>query len=262
MARGFGVAGALDHAIVRQVAAAAETAGYATFWTNDTPGGDGLEALRVAAGATHSIGLGVGVIPIDRKPARSIIDDVRRLKLPEERLTVGIGAGGLFKGSVSAVREAALELKQHIKGLVLIGALGPRMTALGGEVADGVLLNWLTPEYVEKSAEAARKTAADSGCSLSLAAAYVRVAFGQPSLQALQDEAHRYETFPQYARNFARIGVDAFETTIFGESSAELSARLTLFEQKVDEVVVRAIVAEDTVENYLSLLDAAAPAGS
>jgi hypothetical protein len=40
-ARGFGVAGALDHRIVAEVAAAAEAAGYASFWANDTPGGDG-----------------------------------------------------------------------------------------------------------------------------------------------------------------------------------------------------------------------------
>src|SRR4051794_10637052 len=110
MARGFGVAGALDHEIVKGLALAAEAAGFSTFWANDTPSGDGLAALAVAAAKTRAIRLGVGVIPIDRKSARLIIDQVKRLKLPEERLTIGIGSGGLFKGSLNAVGDAAREL--------------------------------------------------------------------------------------------------------------------------------------------------------
>ena len=35
--RGFGVAGALPHDVIRTLAAAAEAAGYHTFWVNDTP---------------------------------------------------------------------------------------------------------------------------------------------------------------------------------------------------------------------------------
>ena len=84
-ARGFGVVGALPHEIVRVIAPAAERAGYATFWVNDTPTGDGLAALRVAADATDAIRLGVGVIPLDRQPAARIADRVAELGLPTER---------------------------------------------------------------------------------------------------------------------------------------------------------------------------------
>ena len=35
--RGFGVAGALPHDVIRTLASAAEAAGYHTFWVNDTP---------------------------------------------------------------------------------------------------------------------------------------------------------------------------------------------------------------------------------
>jgi hypothetical protein len=50
--RGFGVAGALDHTVIRAVAPEVERLGYATFWTNDTPKGDGLAALLAAAEVT------------------------------------------------------------------------------------------------------------------------------------------------------------------------------------------------------------------
>ena len=68
--RGFGIAGATDHSLIGELARAAEVAGFQSFWANDTPNGDGLSALAEAQRATRSIRLGVGVIPIDRKPAQ------------------------------------------------------------------------------------------------------------------------------------------------------------------------------------------------
>ena len=77
--RGFGVAGALPHDVIRALAAAAEAAGYHTFWVNDTPHGDGLASLRAAAEVTSEILLGVGVIPLDRQPADVIARRVDEL---------------------------------------------------------------------------------------------------------------------------------------------------------------------------------------
>ena len=91
--RGFGVAGALPHDVIRTLAAAAEAAGYHTFWVNDTPHGDGLASLRAAAEVTSEILLGVGVIPLDRQPADVIARRVDELGLPQQRLIVGIGSG-------------------------------------------------------------------------------------------------------------------------------------------------------------------------
>ncbi len=76
--RGFGVAGALPHDVIRALAPAAEAAGYHTFWVNDTPHGDGLASLRAAAEVTSEILLGVGVIPLDRQPADVIARPRRR----------------------------------------------------------------------------------------------------------------------------------------------------------------------------------------
>ncbi len=77
---GFGVAGGLDPEIVRAIARQAENLGYTTFWANDTPNGDGLATLAVAASVTSTIRLGVGVFrstgatPKTSLPASAISD--------------------------------------------------------------------------------------------------------------------------------------------------------------------------------------------
>lgn len=254
--RGFGVAGALDHGIAAELAVAAERAGYATFWVNDTPGGDGLASLAAAAAATTNIALGIGVIPVDRQPGEAIAGRVVDLKLPQERLWLGIGSGGLTNGARAAVRSAARTLRQKLTARVVIGALGPKMTGLGGQVADGVLLNWLTPSYLPRLAYIAR-SAAPAGSPVPWIGAYVRVALAGPAESRLVEESARYASYPQYAAHFARMGVSAIETTVAGDAES-IRDRLHLF-AGADEIVVRAIAADETLTSYLALLEAAAP---
>ena len=253
--RGIGVAGALDHAIVREIAPEVERLGYATFWANDTPGGDGLASLAAAARVTSSIRLGVGVIAVDRVPASVILDRVDELGLPRERLIVGIGSGGARKGSLDLIRANATAL--HEAGIrVVVGALGPKMVALSGEVADGVLLNWLTPVAAARSVDELRVAAGDRTVE---AIAYVRTALDDSALAKLESESLRYESFPQYGAHFERMGVRAIDTCVTGPTGAAVQAGLAGFDDIVDEVVARAIVANESATNYLDLIRAAAP---
>jgi len=255
--RGFGVAGALAPDIVRELAQAAEAAGYATFWANDTPDGDGLAALRAAADVTERIGLGVGVIPLDRRTPAAIAARIAELQLPDDRLTVGIGSGSA-PGGLARVREGAVALAGLTRARVAIGALGPRMVALAGEVADGVLLNWLTPSYAEGSVAATRGAAAGAGRPTPFVAGYVRVALGDPARHRLAAEAARYEGYPAYAAHFARMGADAMATTVTADEPAAIGPALAAY-AAFDETVVRAIAAEEMAAAYLALLHAAAP---
>lgn len=253
--RGFGVSGALDHSIVRAIAPVVAELGYATFWANDVPGGEGLASLAVAAASADDIRLGVGVIPVDRQSPEHIIDRVEALGLPVDRLLVGIGSGGRRQGSVELVRTAIKTL--HKRGIrTVVGALGPKMVALSGSDADGVLLNWLTPQAAARSVEMMRGAA--SGRRVE-AIAYVRVAFGDQADARLESESLRYESFPQYAAHFDRMGVRAIDTSVSGPTPAALQAGLLAFDDIVDETVVRAITAEETLEAYLDLARAAAP---
>jgi alkanesulfonate monooxygenase SsuD/methylene tetrahydromethanopterin reductase-like flavin-dependent oxidoreductase (luciferase family) len=250
--RGYGVAGALDHDIIRHVAAEVERLGYASFWTNDTPNGDGLAALREAAESTGAIGLGVGV---DRVDPERIAERVAELQLPRERLLIGIGAGGRKQGSLELVRQACRVLGEQ--GIATaVGALGPKMVQLSAEEADGVLLNWLTPGAAARSADDFRRHARNRSPR---AIAYVRVAFGDGALKRLESEALRYESFPQYAAHFERMGVRAIDTCVEGPTPAAVQAGLSTFAEGVDEIVVRAITGEESTDAYLALAIAAAP---
>lgn len=256
--RGFGVAGALAHPIVRELARAAETAGYATFWVNDTPGGDGLAALREAATATATIRLGIGVVPLDRQPPERIAARVAELGLPTERLILGIGAGSQA-GGLARVRAGAARLRQLTAATVVVGALGPKMCRVAGEAADGVLLNWLTADYVRPSAELVHAAAAEAGRPRPRIDAYVRTALGPAAIERVREEADRYAAFPAYAAHFGRMDVAAMATTVTGETREEIRRGLAAFAPHLDETVVRAIVAEESAVAYLALLTAAAP---
>ena len=256
--RGFGVAGALDHAIVRDVARAAEAAGYPTFWANDTPGGDGLAALAAAAAVTSRIRLAVGVIPLDRQPPERIAARVQELGLPVDRLTLGVGAGGA-KQSLDLIRDGVRALQDATGASVVIGALGPRMCALAGEGADGVLLNWLTPDFARASADLVRGAARDGNRPTPSIAGYVRAALGEAATVRVREEAARYAAFPRYAAHFARMGVDPLATCATADTADDLRAQLAPFDAALDETVVRAITATETANAYLDLLSAAAP---
>lgn len=253
--RGIGVAGALDHATVREIAPEVERLGYATFWANDTPGGDGLASLSAAASVTATIRLGVGVIAVDRVPASVILARISELGLPRERLVIGIGSGGVRKGSLDLIRANVTAL--HEAGIrVVVGALGPKMVALSGKVADGALLNWLTPVAAARSADDLRVAAGGRPVE---AIAYVRTALTDDALAKLEAESLRYESFPQYGAHFERMGVRAIDTCVTGPTAAAVQAGLAGFDGVVDEVVARAIVAEESAAEYLDLIRAAAP---
>jgi alkanesulfonate monooxygenase SsuD/methylene tetrahydromethanopterin reductase-like flavin-dependent oxidoreductase (luciferase family) len=257
--RGFGVAGALALPSVQVLARAAEDAGYHTFWANDTPNGDGLAALRAAAEVTSTIRLGVGVIPLDRQPAELIAQRVLELDLPQDRLSLGIGSGQP-KGGVERVRDGAGVLEEALRALVVVGALGPRMCAIAGEAADGVLLNWIVPDYVDPSVAIVEAAAHNAGRPQPLMMGYVRTVYGPASREVFAREAARYASFPAYAANFSRQGIPAEETGVVGDTPEEIQAGLAAFTPLLDETVVRAIVGEETDAAYLALLAAAAPA--
>ena len=149
MGRGFGITAAVDHEVAAIVAQEAERLGYTSFWSNDTQGHDGLETLAAAAARTTTIKLGVGVIGLDRRTGESIADDVERLDLLGGRFLIGVGSGG--NSTIALVRDGINALHQRGIRPVVVGALGPNMSRLTGEIAEGVLFNWLTPEFASKA---------------------------------------------------------------------------------------------------------------
>lgn len=258
MGRGFGVAAAVMHDVIGQVAAEAERLGYSSFWANDTPGADGLAALAVAASATSRIRLGVGVIPLDRRPPAEIAADLERLALPQDRLWLGVGSGAGPRG-LELMRAGVADLRSRVQAPVVVAALGPRMSRLAGEQADGVLFNWQIPDVAARSGALVIDAATAAGKPRPALMAYVRCALLPQAEQRLREEASRYASFPKYAAHFARMSLSAFDTAVSGPDAAALHTGIAAHERVLDETIVRAITADDEVEGLLELLRACAP---
>lgn len=253
MNRGYGVSALINPDFIAPLASAAESAGYSTFWVNDVEAASGLEQLARAQAATATIALGVGVLPVDRWTPAQVEQTCQSLALDPSRLIIGIGAGPLHKGSLAAVKSCATDLRARDLGQVVVGALGPKMCALAGSDADGVLLNWLTPD---SAAELGQITRNASSASPTIRA-YIRTAASVEASQRLQRECAAYESYPSYARHFARMGVTAMDTCILG-NAISINERFEGY-AGCDEVVARAIVGEESTAAYLEVLNAAAP---
>lgn len=267
--RGFGVAAAISPDVIKAAAQLAESLDYHSFWVNDTLNGDGLEALAGAASVTSNIKLGVGVIPLSRRPADQIVAQLRTLdgtgdgtvRLPLDRLWLGVGSGAGGQGAMKRTRDGLEKLNSDAHTTVFISALGPRMSQLAGELADGVLFNWLTPEFALTANDWVREGARNAGRQTPVLASYVRISLGDAGANRLAQEAGRYGGIPQYADHFTRMGVAPLEAGIRGQSADEIRQGLARWDGVLDEVVVRSITPNDTLEETLTLVRAAAPRG-
>ncbi|MGC4191927.1 MAG: LLM class flavin-dependent oxidoreductase [Thermomicrobiales bacterium] len=254
---GFGVTGHLDEEVVRWLAPTVEEAGFRTLWFNDIPGGDSLTRVKIAAGLTERIRIGTGVIPLDRRPAKDILAEVNELGLPADRLLLGVGSGGV-KGAagVDLVKRELLALKAGYGGSIVVGALGPRMRKVGAQDADGILLNWLTPQTAREAREQMRDDAKAAHATDPILVTYVRVGYGEAARPVLEAEAARYGEIPGYKANFARLGIRAIDAAVYGTTSREVQSGISAYLGTVDEVVIRAITPNESVDDYQALIGA------
>jgi len=257
MGRGFALHAGVAAEVIRAAARNAESLGYGSFWVNYPGPVDGLASLALAGIETTRIALGVGVVPLHTRDPDSIVAAVRANSLPVDRLLLGVGSPN--PEALARVRDGIGALRARLPARLYVAALGPRMCRLAGEVADGVLFNWLTPEHALRSAEWVRAGAAAAGRPAPRLAAYVRVAIGPESAARLEEEGGRYAAIPAYADHFARMGVPPSATPVAAATGAAVPDALARWERVLDDVVIRAITARDTVDETLALVRAARP---
>lgn len=256
MSLGYGVTSTIDLDLVQRIAPAVEDAGCSFFWSNDIPGGSSFDVLAAAAGVTRAIRLANGVVPIDRVPPAEWPDRIERVGLLGDRFWPGIGSGGIAH-PLEQMREAITDIRAGTGRPVVIGALRTNMRRLAAEHADGVLLNWLTPEAARSRRDEIRAIREAAGNARPfMTAAFVRVAIGDDSIARLRHEAAKYERFPSYTKHFAEMGVGAFETAVAAETPEEAAEGLGPFLDALDHTVLRCVVGEETEEAYLELVEA------
>lgn len=260
MTRGFGIPATGDQARARTIGAEVERLGYTSIWTNDIPKADGLWTAARLAAATGSIRIGVGVVPIDRRPPVDIATAVEELQIPLDRLMLGIGAGRSPK-PITAVREAVEELRELVGPDLTLGiaAMGPQMCRLAGKIADFVLFNWMVPERIQWASKQVERGSAPGNRPRRLA--YIRVATGTGAGERLRAEAAKYDSFPAYHRHFQAMGADLAEVGIAADA-AGVPRQLRSYDRVLDEGVVRALPGSDSVESTLAMAEASAPVRS
>ena len=174
----------------------AEELGYRSFWTAETTGPEAFSVLAAAGAAAPSLDLGTGVLALQLRtpmvvamagatlqalqPDREVLlgvgisspvvterwhgVDVRRpppgprprVRAPRQAVPVR-GARSTSPGDFYTVKGFRLGVRLgERRPKVVVGALNPKMLALAGEVADGVLLNYLPASHVPWSIEQIR----------------------------------------------------------------------------------------------------------
>jgi alkanesulfonate monooxygenase SsuD/methylene tetrahydromethanopterin reductase-like flavin-dependent oxidoreductase (luciferase family) len=176
------------------------------------------------------------------------------------RMVLGLGAGSLSSRGATAgsrpvdvVREYLRSVREllvgrpvdsamfHLKDArlspsfpgspppVWLGALGDGMVRLAGEAADGVILNWCTPERVEAAKALLGNRPA--------VAVYVRACLGVDegaAVDALRGMTGLYASFPRYLDQFRAMGLGR-------EAEAAAKAIRAGRPQDVPESLVRTI---------------------
>ncbi|HUQ40820.1 MAG TPA: LLM class F420-dependent oxidoreductase [Acidimicrobiales bacterium] len=242
---GLGVPMALD------VARTAEALGYDSLWTAEVTGPEAFATLGAVSVAAPSLGLGTGVLALQLRTPPLLAMAGATLGALAAGRTVHLGVGisspvvaGRWHGAgygerpLAQVREFVALLRAclsgekvdfdgdfyRIKGFrlgvrfeqqpqIVIGALNAQMLQLAGEIADGVLLNYLPHTHVPWSVEQVRK----GGAARILAYVHVGVGERQDGVEPARRDLFSYATVDSYAANFTRAG--------YGDAVAEVRER-------------------------------------
>ncbi len=264
--------------------------GYQSFWTAETTGPEAFATLAAAGGAAPGLDLGTGVLALQlRTPMLAAMGAATLQALhPDSTIILGIGIsspvvterwhGAPFGDRpLDHVREYVTLVKECLTGervdfdgdfyrtrgfrlglrlgerrpKVVVGALGPRMLAMAGEVADGVLLNYLPATHVPWSVEQVR-----AGGDAEI---YAYIHAGVTDRAAGLDKARRdlfsYAVVDAYAASFRRAGfgdeVDAVRAAHgAGDRAGALEAVSDRMCDAID-VLGDADTVRDTVQAYV-----------
>jgi len=170
------------------VAREAEARGYHTAWVGEVAGYDALTVMALLATHTERLHVGSAVVPVQtRTPVLLGMSAASLNHFAPDRVVLGLGLssrvivgdwhGLSFSPALQQLREAVHIIRQVAAGervsvagaffraknfrlaappparpvRIFLAALGPEMLELAGEIADGVMLNWIPPERVPAS---------------------------------------------------------------------------------------------------------------
>jgi alkanesulfonate monooxygenase SsuD/methylene tetrahydromethanopterin reductase-like flavin-dependent oxidoreductase (luciferase family) len=294
MGRGVVLRDPLPWADLRQVVETAEETGYGAVFVPEIAGREAFSTLASFGLLTSQVRLGTGVVTVwSRSPVTVAMGAATVHDLSGERLILGLGAGSMpawrrahGSGSIlDVVRQYVRVVREALSGQpvgpddlfgaegfalglaggrapprIWLGALGDRMVRLAGEIADGVLLNWCTPERVAEAAAMVRDAAAGAGRDPHevAVAVYVRACLGvdeRVALGTLKPMAGQYARSPHYLRQFRAMGLE-------DQARAAGTALAANRPDEVPEAFVRTLCVTGGRKEALARFDAYEEAGA
>ncbi len=249
----------------------AEELGYSSLWTNESTAREAFVTLTAWAARTRRAALATGVVPVYVRPPLTAAMAAATLSQAAgpDRVLLGVGAGHPAMGHtffdhapgsplaavgdyVTAVRRllrgervsgvggdgARLAIRPSGEIPVVVAALGPRMMQLAAAVADGVLLNWISPAALAAAVGELREAVGERPFRI---AAYLRAAVDPDATRAkevLRRELAGYLRLPAYRRHLARQGYEEAATAAAEawEGHGEAAAVAAVPSQVVDEL--------------------------
>ncbi len=247
----FGSLGVLGARKVPEIARQAQEMGFNSFWTVEATGTDAFTLLGAAAIAAPKLNLGTGIIPMQlRSPTLAAMSAASLQAInPKANIYLGVGvsAPGILKQHglngankpIRMMREYVALLRECFSGesvtfdgeyfstkkfrlglrlgekkpKIIMAALNPQMLKLGGEIADGVLLNYLPASHVEYSIKKVR----EGGDAKIFAYVHASVSDFEKARASARKDLFNYAMADGYARMFKEAG--------FGDEVAQLRER-------------------------------------
>jgi probable F420-dependent oxidoreductase len=233
----------------------AEALGYRSYWTAETTGPEAFSLLGAVGATAPSLDLGTGVLALQlRTPGVVAMAGATLQALqPERDVLLGIGISspvvtqrwhGVAYGErpLARVREYVTLLRAclsgekvdfdgdfyRVKGFrlgvrlgerrpkIIVAALNPAMLRLAGELADGVLLNYLPASHVPWSVEQVRQ----GGDAEIYAYVHAGVCERDEGIELARRDLFSYAVVDAYAASFERAGFEDEVTEIRARHAA------------------------------------------
>jgi probable F420-dependent oxidoreductase len=230
------------------VAREAEARGYHMAWTGEASGYDAITLMTMIASHTERLHVGSAVVPVQTRTPVVLGQSAATLNhMAPDRVVLGIGLssraivgdwhGLAFAPALQQIREAVQIIRMVAAGervnfegkfyrvknfrlgapppskpvRVVLAALGPEMLELAGEIADGVVLNWIPPETVPASIGHLEAGARKAGRTLGAfeIASFIRTCVtddAPAAREALARDITGYATVDAYASFFRSAG--------------------------------------------------------
>jgi 5,10-methylenetetrahydromethanopterin reductase len=270
-----------------------EAFGYSSVWVPEMTGRDAFVTATAIGLRSTRIGVVSGVASLAlRHPILLGMQAAATAEATGGRFVLGVGAGhaetsagGLtvdtvpraadLREAVTAVRtmlDRSPDESNRLRGVhldspppILLAAVSEQAAMLAGEVADGMILNWVTPERARVLVDAARAASQDPGHFM--VAAYVPVCVTDRVADAERQVARQiaaYARLRSYRRGFQRSGFTVDDTFPGSDVVAALGAigdagfvreRLDQFRAAGVTVPVIAPVLVDPDEGWASLIE-------